>query len=107
FVCTEPVGSIRARRAPAGTTAQARTGWKTIPEAGPPRVSAPLYDFRVGSPDATMFPFTVWRRLVARQVRPGTLEWGRYSEPSGYVGLGAAIARHIGISAPSERAPRM
>jgi GntR family transcriptional regulator / MocR family aminotransferase len=98
FVSTEPVGSTRARHAPAGTTVQARSVWKTIPEPRPARPSAPLYDFRVGSPDATMFPFTVWRRLVARQLRPGTLDWGRYSEPSGHAGLRAAIARHIGIS---------
>jgi GntR family transcriptional regulator / MocR family aminotransferase len=98
FVSTAPVGSTRARHAPAGSTVQARSVWKTIPEPRPARASAPLYDFRVGSPDATLFPFTVWRRLVARQLRPGPLDWARYGEPSGHVGLRAAIARHIGIS---------
>ena len=98
FVCTEAVGPTRARRAPAGSAAQARSVWKTVPEPPPARSGAPLYDFRVGSPDATMFPFTVWRRLVARQLRPGTLDWARYGEPSGHIGVRAAIARHIGIS---------
>lgn len=98
FVCTEAVGPTRARRAPAGSAAQARSVWKTVPEPPPAHSGAPLYDFRVGSPDATMFPFTVWRRLVARQLRPGTLDWARYGEPSGHIGVRAAIARHIGIS---------
>jgi GntR family transcriptional regulator / MocR family aminotransferase len=98
FVCSAPVGPALPRHAPAGSTAQARSIWKAIPEPRPARAGAPLYDFRVGSPDATMFPFTVWRRLVARQLRPGTLDWGQYGEPSGHMGLRAAIARHIGIS---------
>ena len=98
FVSTEPVGHSRARHAPAGSTIQARSVWKTIPEPLPARSGAPHYDFRVGSPDAAMFPFTVWRRLVARPLRPGTLDWARYGEPGGHVGLRAAIARHIGIS---------
>jgi DNA-binding transcriptional regulator YhcF (GntR family) len=75
FVSTEPVGSTRARHAPAGSAAQARSVWKTIQEPPLARAYAPHYDFRVGSPDATMFPFTVWRRLVARQFRPDTLDW--------------------------------
>ncbi len=98
FVCTEPVGPARARHAPAGSAARPRSVWKTIPEPPPARSGSPLYDFRVGSPDATMFPFTVWRRLVARQLRPGSFDWGRYGDPSGHAGLRAAIARHIGIS---------
>src|SRR4030095_1150967 len=52
----------------------------------------------VGRPDATVSPFTEWRRLVARDLRPGTLDWGEYGEPRGHTGLRAAIARHIGIS---------
>jgi GntR family transcriptional regulator/MocR family aminotransferase len=98
FVCTEPVGPNRARHAPAGGAAQPRSVWKTIPEPPSARSGAPRYDFRVGSPDATLFPFTVWRRLVARQLRPGTLDWARYGEPGGHMGLRAAIARHVGIS---------
>ena len=98
FVSTDPIGSTRARHAPAGIAAQARSVWKTIQEPPLTRSYAPQYDFRVGSPDATMFPFTLWRRLVARQFRPGSLDWGRYGEPSGHMDLRAAIARHIGIS---------
>jgi GntR family transcriptional regulator / MocR family aminotransferase len=98
FVCAEAVSSTRARRAPEGRTVRIRPLWKTIPEPLPARTGTAVYDFHVGSPDAALFPFTVWRRLVARELRPGTLDWSRYGDPSGHAGLRAAIARHIGIS---------
>jgi GntR family transcriptional regulator / MocR family aminotransferase len=98
FVCREAVGPTRSRQVPSGGAVQPRPLWKAIPEPPPIQSRTPIYDFRVGTPDATMFPFTVWRRLVARELRPGTLDWGRYGEPSGHPGLRAAIARHIGIS---------
>jgi GntR family transcriptional regulator/MocR family aminotransferase len=57
-----------------------------------------MYDFRPGSPDARLFPFTDWRRLVCRELRLTAFAWGHYCEPSGHVGLRAAIARHVGVS---------
>jgi len=97
FVSSQPVGPTRARRAPGGAAIPIRRLWKAIPDpaAGGPK---PLYDFRVGTPDATMFPFTEWRRLMARAFRPGVLDWGDYGEPAGHPGLRSAIARHIGIA---------
>jgi GntR family transcriptional regulator / MocR family aminotransferase len=97
FVRREAVGPTRSRRASSGGAVQPRPLWTVIPE--PPPIRPPsIYDFRAGFPDATMFPFTVWRRQVARVLRPGTLDWGRYGEPGGHPDLRAAIARHIGIS---------
>jgi GntR family transcriptional regulator/MocR family aminotransferase len=98
FVSTEPVGSLQARRAPAGHGVRPRSLWKVIPEPTPTRSIKPSYDFRIGGPDEDMFPFTTWRRLMARELRPAALDWGQYGEPSGHTGLRAAIARHIGIS---------
>src|SRR4030095_15419156 len=65
FVCREAVGPTRSRQAPSGGAVTPTPPWKAIPESPPIRSRTPLYDFRVGTPDATMFPFTVWRRLVA------------------------------------------
>ena len=98
FVSTEPVGHLQARRAPAGRGVRARSLWKAIPEPEPARSIKPLYNFRVGGPDEEMFPFTTWRRLMARELRPAALAWGQYGESGGHAGLRAAIARHIGIS---------
>ncbi len=97
FVCAGVAGPARARRAPEGRV-QVQPLWRAIHEPRPIRAVGPAYDFRVGSPDAALFPFTVWRRLVARELRPGTLDWSRYGDPSGHAGLRATIARHAGIS---------
>ena len=98
FVSDERVSRARPRHAPAGEGVHARPLWSAIPEPSPVDAAAPVYDFRVGSPDARLFPFTTWRRLVARELRPATIAWGRYGEPAGHAGLRASIARHIGVS---------
>lgn len=98
FVCSQVVGQPRARRAPEGHRVRVRPLWKDIPEPPPVPAGTPAYDFRVGSPDVALYPFTVWRRLVARELRPGTLDWSRYGDAGGHAGLRTAIARHIGIS---------
>jgi GntR family transcriptional regulator/MocR family aminotransferase len=97
FVSAQTVRLTGARRAPEGR-GRIRPLWNSISEPASARVAPPVYDFRVGSPDPELFPFTIWRRLVARELRPGTLDWGRYGDPSGHAGLRSAIARHIGIS---------
>src|SRR6185436_14980260 len=55
------------------------------------RVSAGSFDFRPGIPDVQLFPFDGWRRLVAAQLRPKTLN-GRYGECAGHPALRDAIA---------------
>lgn len=96
-VCAGPFERV-SRRAPAGIGVHPRPVWKTIPE--PVRVTsdAVAYDFRVGSPDVRLFPFTMWRRLVARELRPASAAWATYGEPGGHPALRSAIARHLGIS---------
>ncbi len=80
-------------RAPA--TSRARSIWKevAIPTPRPPTP----YDFSVGTPDATLFPFDTWRRLLARQLRGSKLSGG-YGDPAGHPRLRAAIARHVALS---------
>lgn len=57
----------------------------------------PRFDFRAGLPDAQLFPYEAWRRLIAREFRPKS-ESGVYQRPAGHSGLRAAIARHLSIS---------
>ena len=56
------------------------------------------YDFRTGVPDASLFPYRTWRRLMADQLRLESLGNGVYAHPAGHLGLRQAIARHIGVS---------
>src|ERR1051326_5097866 len=57
----------------------------------------PRFDFGVGMPDVMRFPFDVWRRLLARQVRASRMR-GDCGDPAGHPRLRAAIARSIAIS---------
>src|SRR5262245_5765687 len=99
YVSAEPIPAAHARHAPAGTGVQPRPLWKLLPAPATPtkRTTAPC-DFGVGSPDVRLFPFMTWRRLVAHEVRPGSLRWETYGDPAGHAGLRAAIARHVGVS---------
>ena len=97
FVSNEGGGQVRARRAPAGAV-RPRPLWEslTVPASSLP--GTPVYDFRIGIPDATLFPLATWRRFVARELRPAALRSADYGEPAGTAGLRAAIARHVGVS---------
>jgi GntR family transcriptional regulator/MocR family aminotransferase len=64
----------------------------------PPAKAATTYNFRVGVPDVTLFPFETWRRLVSRELRLSAVRTATYGDPAGHEGLRAAIARHIGVS---------
>ena len=56
------------------------------------------FDFRPGVPDAQLFPFHTWRRLMARELRASAVGAGLYADPAGHHGLRQAIARHVGVS---------
>jgi GntR family transcriptional regulator/MocR family aminotransferase len=66
----------------------------------PPDLSAtaPPFDFRAGLPDARLFPYETWRRLMSLALRPPAAGTGHYGEPAGHPGLRAAIVRHVGVS---------
>jgi GntR family transcriptional regulator/MocR family aminotransferase len=93
-------GGVAARRRPApeGHSVRPRAVWQGIPE--PPRAAPtkPRFDFRVGMPDASLFPLESWRRLVNRELRASTIQSGQYGNPSGHGDLRTAIARYIGVS---------
>jgi GntR family transcriptional regulator / MocR family aminotransferase len=69
--------------------------WNAV---GRPPTGGVMYDFRVGLPDVTLFPFETWRRLVARELRLSAVRTAAYGDPAGHAGLRAAIARHVAVS---------
>lgn len=75
-----------------------RPGWTFTPAPTSGVRPAPEHDFRVGIPDATLFPFDAWRRLLAAEVRAGAHNPGTYAGPAGHPELRAAIARCIGLN---------
>ncbi|WP_440064310.1 MocR-like pyridoxine biosynthesis transcription factor PdxR [Streptosporangium sp. OZ121] len=98
FVCAEPLARTRPRNAPAGGGVRPRRLWRS-PAAPPAEPEGEVaYDFRVGLPDAELFPLETWRRLVARELRPALVRSAGYGDPSGYADLREAVARHVGVS---------
>jgi GntR family transcriptional regulator / MocR family aminotransferase len=97
YVCSERLHPLRARTAPSRAAVRPRAGWEGLTTAGDAADEAVRFDFRVGLPDAALFPLEAWRRLVARELRP-SLTRSTYSDPRGHEGLRAAIARHWGIA---------
>jgi GntR family transcriptional regulator / MocR family aminotransferase len=75
----------------------ARPVWDLVPLSIAFANDAP-FDFRSGVPDASIFPYTKWRRLVARAAgsRPGSPSV--YAHPAGHSGLREAIAQHVAVS---------
>ncbi len=74
-----------------------RSGWRFRPLPVSGERDTPPYDFRVGIPDATLFPFDTWRRLVAAELRGGAHHPGTYASPAGHPELRAAIARYLSL----------
>lgn len=85
------------RRAPADPL-RPRAGWTFAPLPTSADVPPPRYDFRTGIPDARLFPFDTWRRLVSAELRLRANDPAGYAEPSGHPELRAAIARYVGYS---------
>ncbi|WP_053205673.1 PLP-dependent aminotransferase family protein [Jiangella muralis] len=73
-----------------------RPGWDDAAWSPGPRAAA-RYDFRVGVPDARLFPYDTWRRLIAAQWRRGREPAG-YADPAGHPDLRAAVARYVGYA---------
>jgi len=70
--------------------------WRQLSEGArlAPRSRA-RFDFALGLPDSSSFPFDVWRRLSARTLRDLANSPARYGEPQGRNALREAIARHV------------
>ncbi|MEV7039831.1 PLP-dependent aminotransferase family protein [Amycolatopsis sp. NPDC051061] len=93
-------GSLPApkpRKAPSARGPRPKAIWRSLPSPVAAVAEAPEYDFRVGIPDAALFPLETWRRLLARELRAAA-GFVHYVDPGGHPGLRAAIARHVGVS---------
>ncbi|GHG87041.1 PLP-dependent aminotransferase family protein [Comamonas sp. JC664] len=86
---------VRAKTSP-GVKLRPRAVWRELRVPPPSEPPAP-YDFRVGTPDVTLFPFETWRRLMARQLRATTMT-SAYADPRGRPELRESVARHVGVS---------
>jgi GntR family transcriptional regulator / MocR family aminotransferase len=75
-----------------------REGWTFAPTPTSGTQPRPEHDFRVGIPDASLFPFDTWRRLVSAEIRAGAHDPGTYAGPAGLPRLREAIARCVGFS---------
>ncbi|SFW84734.1 PLP-dependent aminotransferase family protein [Amycolatopsis australiensis] len=89
--------ATKPRRAPSGHGPRPKAIWRSLPPPDAAAAQAPVYDFRVGIPDAALFPLETWRRLLARELRDAA-GFAHYGDPAGHAGLRAAIARHVGVS---------
>lgn len=93
-----PLGGEPRPRRPASDPLRPRSDWTFAPMPTSGSMPAPAYDFRIGIPDAQLFPFDAWRRLLAAEVRLRANGPGTYAEPSGHPALRAAIARYVGVA---------
>ncbi len=100
FVCASlpAKAKTRAARRTTGAGPRPKAIWGALPPAVAAVPAAPRYDFRVGIPDASLFPLETWRRLIANELRGTVLGFAHYCDPGGHEGLRAAIARHVGVS---------
>ncbi|MBP2333934.1 GntR family transcriptional regulator/MocR family aminotransferase [Saccharothrix coeruleofusca] len=102
FVATPRTGApVTARRAPGGRGVRPRPVWDEVAPAvaAPTGDTPPVHDFRVGAPDAGLFPFATWRRLVADELRASAVRAvAGYADPGGHPRLREAVARHTGVS---------
>jgi GntR family transcriptional regulator/MocR family aminotransferase len=84
-----------------GSGLRPRAMWAGLSPWAAPETSGPTtaaHDFRVGLPDARLFPYDAWRPLIARELRLSAAGVVGYGDPAGHAGLRAALARHIGLS---------
>ncbi|MCW2766576.1 MAG: transcriptional regulator, GntR family [Nocardioides sp.] len=93
---TDVAASVRPRRRAAALSP--RRGWHFTPVPVSGQAPKPAYDFRVGIPDASLFPFDTWRRLVAAELRAGAHSPGTYADPAGHPPLREAIVRYLALS---------
>ncbi|SDS45164.1 transcriptional regulator, GntR family [Actinoplanes derwentensis] len=96
FVADLTGGTRPPNRAPGGTLRPRRI-WQELPPPGPSG-PAPEFDLRAGTPDPALFPLPVWRRLVTRELRTGTIAAASRAGPAGDPRLRAAVARWLGVS---------
>lgn len=92
-----PISARKSLRPKPPTTLRARAVWDSV-SALVAFDSRAKFDFRVGIPDATLFPHLAWRRAVIRALRSLEGSDAFYEASAGSLGLRQAIADHIAIT---------
>jgi GntR family transcriptional regulator / MocR family aminotransferase len=91
----------RASRTRSGKPPELSEVWRDPPPLFPgmrPRSATRYrYNFSIGEPDVSLFPFSMWRRLVGRAARVASKDM-LPSEPQGRAELRAAIAKHVSFT---------
>lgn len=75
--------------------------WRDRPDSPSPATASPPVDFRPALIDSRLFPFDVFRRISARQLRGLETRPARYKSPQGNQGnyaLRDAVTRHIALT---------
>lgn len=92
---TAAAGDTSPARHRAGGALRPKAGWRWAPRPTSGDAPVPAHDFRVGIPDASLFPFDTWRRLLAAESRAGGRVAGSYSGPAGLPRFREAVARYV------------
>ncbi|MFF1447549.1 PLP-dependent aminotransferase family protein [Streptomyces sp. NPDC058274] len=99
-------GYLRARQG-SGTEVAALPTDGVSPAVGAPRVRAPRFDLRPGSPDVGAFPAAAWLRALRRAIATAPSLAYDYGDPRGRIELRTALSGYLGrargVTAPPER----
>lgn len=87
------------------TLLKARSVWADLPVHSQATAPGAEFDFRVGVPDATLFPYQAWRRLMSDELRGTRVRRGVYSEPCGDPRLRAAVAGYLSVTRSIQAEP--
>jgi GntR family transcriptional regulator / MocR family aminotransferase len=96
-VCFEREDQARTRRAKASSL-EPTAIWSNLSSVSANSGAGAKFDFQVGSPDASLFPHSEWRRLVMIALRQPEAQTADYGLPAGNAKLRHAVARHLGAS---------
>lgn len=91
--------ALRARtpRSRPGKPPELSEFWRNPPPAFAQREPPYRYNFAIGQPDVSVFPFAIWRRLASRALRTSSTDIS-HADPQGRAALRAAIARHVSFT---------
>jgi GntR family transcriptional regulator/MocR family aminotransferase len=107
YVVTRPgggtfVAAVTSRRkqsvrngTPNGDGRRLRAYWRARQVVSPPPEPLADFDFAVGMPDKSLFPFDIWRRLSARGVRALSRTPAMYAEAEGRESLRKAVWGYV------------
>jgi GntR family transcriptional regulator/MocR family aminotransferase len=93
-----PVLRRRAPRSRASRASELNAFWRTPPRLFGNDPNQYRYNFAIGTPDTTQFPFVAWRRLVVRAARALSREQPLGADPAGREALRTAIATHVSFA---------